>query len=264
MSTTLANDAGKPSYFVRFNVRQRIEHIGLMVVFTILAVTGLLQRFYTGGAAEWTILRLGGIETVRTIHRVFGGVFTLALVYHLVMLTLGLLVRHERQSMLPTRKDFTDIVDSLRFGLGFSQRHPQFGRFNYRQKFEYWGLMFGSAIITITGLILMFPVVITKILPGQFVAASVEIHGWEATLAVLTIVVWHFYEVMIRPDVFPADATIFTGKISRERMIEEHYLNYVELTGDEVAGLAGPQGAGPDSGQPVPPVTPVRRPNSQR
>jgi formate dehydrogenase subunit gamma len=232
MSTNVATDARRGGYFVRFNVRQRIEHIALMVVFTALAVTGLLQRFYTGGVAEWTILRLGGIETVRAIHRVFGAIFTVALVYHLIMLTFGLLVRHDRQTMLPTRKDFTDIMDSLRFGLGFRARGPSFGRFNYRQKFEYWGLMFGSAIITVTGLVLMFPVLVTKILPGQFVAASVEIHGWEATLAVLTIVVWHFYEVMLRPDVFPADSTIFTGKISKARMIDEHYLEYVELTGD--------------------------------
>jgi cytochrome b subunit of formate dehydrogenase len=235
MDTKVTN-AGPGSYFVRFSVRQRIEHIGLMVVFTVLAITGLLQRFSTGGFAEWSILRLGGVETVRTIHRVFGGVFTLALVYHLVMLTVGLLVRHERQTMLPTRKDFTDIVDSLRLGLGVGSRQPQFGRFNYRQKFEYWGLMFGSAIITLTGLILMFPVIVTRALPGQFVAASAEIHGWEATLAVLTIVVWHFYEVILRPDVFPADFTIFTGKISTRRMIEEHYLDYVDLTGDEGLG----------------------------
>jgi formate dehydrogenase subunit gamma len=261
MSNRVADDARGNDYFVRFNVRQRIEHIALMVIFTTLAITGLLQRFYTGGVAEWTILRLGGIETVRAIHRFFGGVFTFALVYHLVMLTIGLLVRHERQTMLPTRKDFTDIVDSLRFGLGFSPRHPQFGRFNYRQKFEYWGLMFGSAIITATGLILMFPVLITKILPGQFVAASVEIHGWEATLAVLTIVVWHFYEVMIRPDVFPADSTIFTGRISRERMIEEHYLNYVELTGDETAG---PQIDTADNRPNPRPGAPVRPPSSPR
>jgi formate dehydrogenase subunit gamma len=240
MNDKTASHGRTNDYFVRFNLRQRIEHIALMVVFTVLAVTGLLQRFYSGGAAEWTILQLGGIETVRTIHRVFGGVFTLALGYHLVMLTVGLVVRHERQTMLPTRKDFTDIVDSLRFGLGLSSHHPQFGRFNYRQKFEYWGLMFCSAIITVTGLILMFPLIVTKILPGQLVAASVEIHGWEATLAVLTIVVWHFYEVMLRPDVFPADSTIFTGKISKQRMIEEHYLDYVELTGDDKPGTAGP------------------------
>ena len=225
MSTDLKNQ-----YITRFNVRQRIEHIALMVIFTALALTGLLQRFYTGWFAEWAIAGIGGVETIRVIHRIFGGIFTLALAYHLFMLTYGMIVKRSRQSMLITRKDFTDVVDSLRFALGVSSKRPEFGRFNYRQKFEYWGLMFGSVIITATGLILMFPVIVTNILPGQFVAASVVIHGWEATLAVLTIIVWHFYEVLFRPDVFPADTTIFTGKISEERMAEEHALEYAELT----------------------------------
>jgi len=225
--------ADSTNYIVRFSVRQRIEHIALIVIFTALAVTGLLQRFYTGWFAEWAIVRIGGVETVRVIHRIFGGVFTLALFYHLVILTHGLVVKHSRQSMLLTRKDFTDVVDSLRYALGVRSGRPEFGRFNYRQKFEYWGLMFGSVIITATGLILMFPAAVTTILPGQFVAASVVIHGWEATLAVLTIIVWHFYEVMLRPDVFPADTSIFTGKISKQRMAEEHSLEYAELVGTE-------------------------------
>ncbi len=220
-------------YVVRFNVRQRIEHISLMVVFTALAVTGLLQRFYTGWFAEWAIVRIGGVETVRIIHRIFGGIFTLALFYHLVMLTYGLVVKHSRQSMLLTRKDFTDVVDSLRYALGLSSTRPEFGRFNYREKFEYWGLMFGSVIITATGLVLIFPAAVTTVLPGQIVAASVVIHGWEATLAVLTIIVWHFYEVMLRPDVFPADTSIFTGRISKQRMMEEHSLEYAEVAAAE-------------------------------
>lgn len=234
----MATTSSKSDYIVRFNVRQRIEHIALIVVFTALAATGLLQRFYTGWFAEWAIVRIGGIETVRVIHRAFGVTFTVALLYHLVTLTYGLLVRRSRQSMLLSRKDFTDVVDSLRYALGFRSEQPEFGRFNYRQKFEYWGLMFGSVIITVSGLILMFPAIVTQLLPGQFVAASVVIHGWEATLAVLTIIVWHFYEVLLRPDVFPADTTIFTGRISKKRMMEEHSLEYAELPVDTVSSAS--------------------------
>lgn len=234
MATTLSGTC----YIVRFNIRQRIEHIALIVVFTALAATGLLQRYYTGWFAEWAIMRMGGIETVRVIHRVFGVTFTFALLYHLVTLTYGLLVRRSRQSMLLSRRDFTDVVDALRYALGLRSGPPEFGRFNYRQKFEYWGLMFGSVIITATGLVLMFPVMVTRVLPGQFVAASVVIHGWEATLAVLTIIVWHFYEVILRPDVFPADTAIFTGKISIKRMMEEHSLEYADLEADAMGSAS--------------------------
>lgn len=234
-------DAGEQ--FVRFAVRQRIEHVALIVTFTTLAVTGLIQRFYTVSVAEWAILNLGGIETVRDIHRVFGAIFALGFIYHLVFLTYNLLVRHARQSMLPSRKDFTDIVDSLKYALGTSETGPQFGRYNYRQKFEYWGLVFGSLIITATGIVMVYPILFTKVLPGQVVAAAITVHGWEATLAVLTIIVWHLYEVVLRPDVFPVDTSIFTGKLSKERMIEEHPLEYARLTESADRTVAEPANA---------------------
>ncbi len=84
-------------------------------------------------------------------------------------------------------------------------------------------------MIIITGFFLAFPVAVTRVLPGQVIAASVEFHGYEATLAVLTIVIWHLYDVILKPGVFPADTSIFTGKISRKRTEEEHSLEYGEL-----------------------------------
>ena len=131
--------------------------------------------------------------------------------------------------MTPTLNDVRDVVTTLRYNLGFAAKPPQFGRFDYRQKFEYWGLIFGSMVIIITGFILAFPLAFTKILPGQVVAAAVEFHGYEATLAVLTILIWHLYDVILKPSIFPADNSIFTGKISRERIEEEHPLEYAEL-----------------------------------
>ncbi len=131
--------------------------------------------------------------------------------------------------MAPTLKDVRDVVTTLRYSFGFAANPPQFGRFDYRQKFEYWGLIFGSMIIIITGFILAFPLAFTRVFPGQVVAAAVEFHGYEATLAVLTILIWHFYDVILKPSIFPADTSIFTGKISRKRIEEEHPLEYAEL-----------------------------------
>jgi cytochrome b subunit of formate dehydrogenase len=221
----------EPDYFTRFSIGQRVEHAVMMVTFTILSVTGLAQRFYGAGWAEWVILSLGGIEYIRLIHRAFGFLFTLSVVYHFGYLVYSLFVRHSKPSMLPDLKDVRDIVTALRYGFGFADKPPQFGRFDYRQKFEYWGIIFGSIIIITTGFILVFPLAVTKVLPGQVVAAAVEFHGYEATLAVLTIVIWHLYDVIFKPGIFPADTSIFTGKISRERMLEEHPLEYAELVG---------------------------------
>ncbi len=222
----------EPDYFIRFNLSQRVEHIVLMVSFIVLVVTGFAQRFYAAGWAEWVILNLGGIEYTRLIHRVFGLLFTLSVVYHLGYVAYALFVRHSKPSMLATLKDARDVVSSLRYGFGFANEPPQFSRFDYRQKFEYWGMLFGSAILIISGFFLAYPLLVTKVLAGEVVAAAREFHGYEATLAVLTIVLWHLYDVIFKPGIFPGDFSIFTGKISRKRMIEEHPLEYAELADD--------------------------------
>ena len=225
----------KAEYFVRFNLGQRIEHIALMVSFTMLSVTGLAQKFYTADWAQWVISTLGGIASTRLVHRGFAIVFILSIVYHVAYIIYLLFVKHARPTMIPTLKDFRDVIVSLRYFFGFTDKKPEFSRFDYRQKFEYLGVMFGSVVIVVSGFFLWYPVAVTQIFPGQFVAAAKEFHGNEAMLAVLIIVVWHLYDVMLKPGIYPADTSIFTGKISTEREMEEHRLEYAELVGEEVS-----------------------------
>ena len=220
-----------PEYYIRFNLKQRIEHIVLMVSFTMLSVTGLAQKFYTADWAQWLILNLGGITYTRFIHRAFAVLFIVSVLYHVGYVLNGIFRKHNRATMVPTFKDFRVIIDTLRYSFGFTDRHPKFGRFDYRQKFEYWGIAFGSVIIIVSGFFLAFPVFFTNIFPGQYIAAAKEFHGNEATLAVIVIIIWHFYDTIFKPGIFPADTSIFTGKISKERLIEEHSLEYAELAG---------------------------------
>ena len=244
---TPAKDSER-DYFVRFKTSQRIEHIVLMVTFILLAVTGLAQKFYTAGWAEWLILHMGGISVTRLIHRIFAGVFTLSILYHFAYLFRAVFIKHSKLTMMPTVRDLRDVVNELRYSFGLADRPPRFGRFDYRQKFEYWGIIFGGLIIIISGAILMFPTAVTLVLPGQVVPAAKEFHGNEATLAVIVIVIWHLYDVMFRPGIFPADTTIFTGKLSRKRMAEEHALEYAELTGatpDDETPASPPEAPGP-------------------
>lgn len=243
----------EPEYFTRFNLSQRIEHIVLTISFIVLSVTGLAQKFYTAAWAQWVILGLGGIDYTRLVHRIFAVVFIISIVYHLGYIANALFRRHTRPDMVPSLRDFRDVVATLKYSFGFTEHKPQHGRFDYRQKFEYWGIIFGGAVIIASGLFLMYPIVVTKIFPGQFVAAAKEFHGNEAMLAVLTIVVWHLYDVMLKPGIFPIDTTIFTGKISRERMIEEHPLEYTELTGKQVS--EEPAAAPPQAETPPNPPT---------
>jgi len=218
----------RTGYVTRFTRSQRLEHLVLLVSFLMLALTGLAQKYYTAGWAEWLILNMGGIAYTRLIHRVFGAIFTFSAIYHLGFLIYAHLARKAWFSMLPGAQDFRNVVEEIRYSLGLSSQPPQFGRYDYRQKFEYWGIVFGGTIMIITGFVLAFPLTFTSFLPGQFVAACKEAHGNEAMLAVLTIVVWHLYDVMLKPGIFPADVSIFTGRISWHRQQKEHPLEHVE------------------------------------
>ncbi len=219
----------KTDYFVRFKSRQRVEHWILMVTFIALAVTGLAEKFYTSGWGDWLIMNMGGIAMTRLIHRSFGLIFAISIVYHFGCLVYTLGLQNQKATMLPNMNDIRHIMNSLRYTFGFREKPIMYGRYDYRQKFEYWGIIFGGTIMTLTGIILVYPTAVTVIFPGQLVAAAREAHGNEAMLAVLTIIIWHLYDVMFKPSIFPADLSIFTGKISRKRMLEEHAGEYYEM-----------------------------------
>lgn len=239
----------RTQYVVRFSAGQRVEHAVLMVTFIVLSVTGLAQRYYTADWAEFVILNLGGIEYTRLVHRAFGLLFTLSAIYHFGYVAYIFFAKHRKLTMVPTLDDFRGVVGTLKYTFGFGEKPPQFGRYDYRQKFEYWGVVFGGMVIIVTGYFLAFPLAVTRFLPGEVVAAAVELHGFEATLAVLTIVIWHLYDVSLRPGIFPADTTIFTGRISRERMLEEHAIEYAERVADPGTGDPPPESP-PDKNAP--------------
>jgi cytochrome b subunit of formate dehydrogenase len=216
-------------YVIRFNLRQRLEHIAVMSLFIILSATGLPQKFYQAGWAETMILWLGGIDRVRWIHRAAGLLFTLLTFTHLTT-SIGLVITgRSKLSLVPTRKDFTDAIVTLRYYLGMSDLKAKFGRFDYRQKFEYWGLVLGAVIVILTGLTLYFPIFVTRFLPGDLIPAAKLAHGNEALMAFLVVIVWHIYNAHLSPDVFPFDTSIFTGRVTRERLEHEHPLEWAEI-----------------------------------
>ena len=235
------------SFFVRFNVGQRMEHVLLMVTFIALVVTGLSQKYYTSSWGEWIILRMGGIDTTRLVHRIFGLAMAASLVYHLGSVGFKLTRRKASLAMMPTLKDARDIVVTFKYYLGMSEEEPHFDRYDYKQKFEYLGILFGGALMIFSGFVLFFPVWFTGFLPGQVVPIAKEFHRNEALLALLTIVIWHMYSAHLRPGIFPGDLTVFTGRISRKRMIEEHPLEYERITGKPAHHENG-EGASDDAG----------------
>ncbi len=122
-------------------------------------------------------------------------------------------------------KDGFDIRDNLAYYLGFGDNKPAFARFTYAEKMEYWALVWGWVVMSATGLIAWFKVGATHYLPGWSVDVALAIHFYEAVLASLAIVVWHFYQVFLDPDVYPLNWAFWDGKMSEELYHEEHSLD---------------------------------------
>jgi cytochrome b subunit of formate dehydrogenase len=221
--------------FVRFSLRHRVEHVAVMVLFTVLAVTGLPQKFFDNGLAAWLLDAVGGVDRARAWHRAAGLLFAALAIAHLAGVIADVLGGRSRLTMVPARKDFRDAITTLRYYLGLSEAQARFDRFDYRQKFEYWGLILGAAIVITTGVILLWPVAAARVLPGEVIPAAKVAHSNEGLLAFLVVIVWHVYNAHFNPDVFPFDTSIFTGRISHARMMHEHPLELERLGGPQAA-----------------------------
>src|SRR3972149_344667 len=224
-----SHDAHLPDKLVRFGLWQRLEHWLLAFCFLGLVATGLPQKVNQAGASVWGIHALGGIDTARFLQRLFACVFLGESLLPVAEIGLAVARRRFKPTMVVTLQDFRDAFNMLRYSVGIIPQRPQFDRYDYRQKFEYWGIVFGAVIMIVTGLTLWFPTYVAQLLPGELVPAAKEMHSGEALLALLVIVVWHFYDVVLSPSVFPLDTGMISGVISRERLHEEHPREYIRL-----------------------------------
>jgi len=202
-----------------------------MLTFVVLAITGLSQKFYSLEVSSWFIMHLGGIDSVRLIHRYTGIIFAGVVITHIIVAIIGITVKGWQPSMLISKKDFKDITHNIKYYLGMEEHPASCGRYDYRQKFEYWGVLIGAIVIIFSGLALWFPVFITRFLPGEFIPAAKVLHTNQAILIFIMIALWHIYNSIFSPEVFPLDTSIFTGSISRERMEREHPAELKEMEG---------------------------------
>lgn len=224
----------------RFSVLERVEHFLAMTSFSLLVVTGLPQIWAHTSIGRSIIGAFGGIGPMRVIHRVTGVIFVVLLVVHVTQALVNAIRRRRLPIMFVRRKDFEDTAQTVRHFLGRAPA-PRVGKFDFRAKFEYWGLFLGGTLMSITGFMLLFPEVLSWIVPGGTLAAGRVLHGLEGTFAVLVVILWHSWSVLLRPEIFPLDKSIFTGKIDLERLREEHPLEYERIFG-EGAGEEDPAG----------------------
>lgn len=211
---------------VRFDVHQIIQHIVLVVSFVLLALTGLPLKFNELGISQWWIGVWGGVDTTRGIHQFAAWLMVADCVYHLGYLgvTTALLKRPLPVAMIPTVTDARNLFLEIRYFLGLTRERPQYGRFDWKAKFDYWAIFWGMPVMVLSGFIMTYPVLVTKFAPGWVVSISYVAHTDEALLAVGWIFLVHFFFNHFSPGIFPLNKSIFTGRVPKERYQREHPL----------------------------------------
>jgi cytochrome b subunit of formate dehydrogenase len=237
MTSPEAQAAGSEErQFLRFKRLNRILHIVMIVSFMSLALTGMTLKFaYTGWAVFLSRL-FGGFETAGYIHRLAAIAMIGIFVAHIVDV-----VRMKKRyykswrsfifgpdSMVFNRKDLRDLIGNFKWFVGRGPR-PVYGRWTYWEKFDYFAVFWGIAVIGSTGLMLWFPEFFTRFIPGWFLNVATIIHSDEALLAVGFIFTVHFFNTHLRPEKFPMDIVVFTGRMTLNELKEDKPAEYEAL-----------------------------------
>ena len=223
-------------YYIRFSLAQRYLHGVLAGTFLGLAFTGIQLRF---SAAPWiqAIARaVGGFGAVLFFHKFCAIALTVAFLMHVVDIAYRVLAKREwdllwgPNSMVPRLKDIQDFFGNLKWFLHLGPK-PRFDRYAYWDKLDYWGVFWGMGIIGLTGYAMWFGSFFARLIPGSWLNIALLLHGEEAILATGWIFVIHFFNTHLRPDNFPMDLTIFTGRLSEEELKHMHPEEYQRLVG---------------------------------
>ncbi len=232
MTTTAAPPSER--HYVRFGRAERLLHAGLMTSFLGLALTGLPLLFSDMRWAALLARLFGGFAVAGWLHRFFAIVMIAVFTIHVARVAYRIFVRGEAGllwgpgSMVPQPRDIRELYQHTRWFLGLGPR-PEFDRYTYWEKFDYWAVFWGMLIIGGSGLILWFPPAFARILPGWMFNVALLVHGEEALLAVGFIFTIHFFNGHLRPGKFPMDLVIFTGVVSEHEMRDERALELERL-----------------------------------
>src|SRR5512144_470906 len=247
---TTAMDSSRPAvhahaagrYYRRFGPVERVMHVFIMVTFIGLALTGVPLLFADHTWASGLVKLLGGFRGAALIHRICAAVMTVVFVGHVIRVFVRAFMAEDwlayfwgPNSLVPNLKDGQDIVGMFKWFFGKGPR-PQFDRYTYWEKFDYWAVFWGMFIIGGSGFMLWFPMFFSEFLPGWVFNIAMIVHGEEALLAVGFIFTIHFFNGHLRPEKFPMDMVIFTGRLPEHELKEERPVEYARLV--EKGGLA--------------------------
>lgn len=239
--------------FIRMNLPERIQHWILIITFFTLIITGFPLIFYEIKFLK-TLFSLSGSFYFRGIlHRVAAVLFIINLIWHILYTIFSERGRHNFREILPRGKDFKDAFELFLHNLGltrflyrkgilknFFQSHPywlfqnspQFGRYNFIEKFEYWAVAWGAFLMIVSGFFMWFEEFSLSLFPLWVHDIFVIIHGYEAILAFLAVIIWHMYNVHLNPENFPMSKIWLNGKITGKELRVLHPLEYTKILED--------------------------------
>jgi len=226
-----------PRPILRFDVHQRLRHGMMATSVILLALTGWPLAVHSVGASQAISDFFGGVHGLGIAHRVGGVLLIAASLYHLAYLAVkakqgkGLPL-----SMIPTPQDGIQAAQNVMYFLGLRKERPHFGKFTYFEKFDYWAVFWGVMVMGLSGLVRWFPDATTTVLPAWAYEIAQFAHKDEALLASLALFVWHFYNVHLRPGIFPMSKVFLNGRLTLAQLKHEHPAQYEEL---EAKGFEG-------------------------
>ena len=204
--------------YARFDLAQRIQHFTFLASFSILGFTGLPQKFPLSPISNGFFDVLGGVENARIVHHAAAIVMMIVSLFHVLEVLYRVLVLRTPISMIPWISDLKHVFDDVAYYLGRRKHKAYYGRYSYVEKAEYLALIWGTVIMGLTGFMMWNPISTLRVFPGEAIPAAKAAHGGEAILAVLAIIIWHFYHVHIKH----LNKSMFTGNLSRKEMEHEH------------------------------------------
>ena len=211
--------------YLRMTLNERIQHGIMAISFIVLVLTGFMLRYPNAWWVSHITDVWSDVFVYRSwVHRIAAVVMISVSLYHIYYIAFTQRGRELVKDLFPTLKDFTDAIGVAKYNLGLSKVKPKLDRFSYVEKAEYWALVWGTIVMSVTGLLMWFYIDYIGLFSKLDWDIARTIHFYEAWLAFLAIVVWHFYFVIFNPDIYPMSLAWFKGTITEEEMAEEHPL----------------------------------------
>jgi formate dehydrogenase subunit gamma len=211
--------------FIRFTFGQQMQHWILLLAGASLALTGLAQKYSDTAWASFTLKLLGGLETTQVVHHFFSLCLIALALYHVLNGVYTRFVNNQPWKLGLSRRDLHNATQAVKYDLGVAKDRPRFDRYTIGEKIVYWMTFLSAAILIGTGLIMLFPTRTTEVVSGAVIPVARAVHGGQALVAVIFIVIVHLYLTVVRT----RNGSIFTGQMSESQMRRDHPLEYEAL-----------------------------------